>query len=100
MIWLVEKIARFRFQETFRTTNELPVTLTITEDAKAAIWVEHELPVDGTYHTLRNRRSAFFKHVQRELELQRVVVTLDPHPVDGDRSTAQIWSALSRFLVQ
>jgi hypothetical protein len=98
MIWLVEKIARFHFHEAF--ANELPLTLIMSEDARVTQWDEHKLRCVGTHATLRNKQSAFATHLDRQLDLQRVCITLDPHPIDGDRSTASIWAALGSFLVQ
>lgn len=99
MIWLLEKVARFQFQETY-PASELPVTLAVSEDAKKALWEEQKLRLEETYATLKSNRSAFVAHLYRQLELQRVFVTLNPHPIDGDRATAQIWGALGYFLVQ
>jgi hypothetical protein len=97
MIWLVEKVARFQFHERFG--NDHPVTLVMTEDAKMAQWEEHKFRLESTHSIFKTRRSAFFAYLLRQLELQRAIVTLDPYPIDGDWTTAQVWSTLGEFLM-
>jgi hypothetical protein len=100
MLWLVEKVARFKFRDSYRIELPPASQLMISGDGRVAQWEGKRSCIESTFKVLRERRLDFQESVLRQLDVQRAYSTLDPFPFDGDQTTSQVWSALGWFLLQ